>query len=614
MRGLGLVAVGVVCTLILCLYLITYFSSDDVPRDVKATVLISWVLGFIGMILLPYDISLALTDATPGRGAADKNDLSLPWSCLYWTTFFWSWVVLPLQHNYHTSGAFTVRSKVKDALKRTLRYYTFIVLAGVVYIVYTAVSESAEIGAVYALTMALGNTYGVLLFVVLAGSGMVALPKHLWNLSDLDLSLRRVRIAAGRGELKVLDAQHELNEVKAEVLSLRGNSNEADSDAPVQQLRALLGAESASSGTAVKEEAYLVELHVRLKTCILRKKTCDQSWRKLQDDAWELEEAMEARDGLRSMETAGQRRVWCFETVCKWCVTHKRFALRMISLELILCSFVLLWCEILIPTSKNSPIGYIIGVYKGSAADALTVQAYASVVIIYMTACAYFTLFTLGLGWEYSLVGPRRSPLTALIFNGEYATRIQFSICYNFLLLSHTDRLGTASGDGSPTGFQTIMEKMETTPLLGADVNTYVPVTMVLIAVLTYFQLYERMLNMVPGWELDDYAGTGAEEEEEKVRMGKMLLASAKRKGRSSTVMQSGLSSSPSRTRTAVDISEMKITSYNRLLPSDADELGDGGSSELTAVCNPLGGLAVDDDDDEEEEGEVFSGGRYSNL
>ena len=145
--------------------------------------------------------------------------------------------------------------------------------------------------------------------------------------------------------------------------------------------------------------------------------------------------------------------------------------------------------------------------------------------------------------------------------------------------------------------------------------NTYVPVTMVLIAVLTYFQLYERMLNMVPGWELDDYAGTGAEEEEEKVRMGKMLLASAKRKGRSSTVMQSGLSSSPSRTRTAVDISEMKITSYNRLLPSDADELGDGGSSELTAVCNPLGGLAVDDDDDdEEEEGEVFSGGRYSNL
>jgi hypothetical protein len=44
---------------IVCFFLIRYYKGHMVTWDVSITVYISWVLGFAGILLLPYDLSVA---------------------------------------------------------------------------------------------------------------------------------------------------------------------------------------------------------------------------------------------------------------------------------------------------------------------------------------------------------------------------------------------------------------------------------------------------------------------------------------------------------------------------------------------------------------------------
>ena len=65
-------------------------------------------------------------------------------------------------------------------------------VAGVLYIVIkvsvSAVSPSEVIGFL----MALGNTYGVLLIILLMGNGLVGLPRKLWLLGNPESELLRL--------------------------------------------------------------------------------------------------------------------------------------------------------------------------------------------------------------------------------------------------------------------------------------------------------------------------------------------------------------------------------------------------------------------------------------
>lgn len=45
--------------LIVIMALIRYYQGPKVTMDVSITVFLSWVLGFAGILLLPYDLSVA---------------------------------------------------------------------------------------------------------------------------------------------------------------------------------------------------------------------------------------------------------------------------------------------------------------------------------------------------------------------------------------------------------------------------------------------------------------------------------------------------------------------------------------------------------------------------
>lgn len=99
-----------------------------------------------------------------------------------------------------------------------------------------------------------------------------------------------------------------------------------------------------------------------------------------------------------------------------------------------LMSLLILWCEMLMSSQVDSPIGLLMTAYDYQQSSSVMVQAVSFVVLMYMSMCTYWPLFRLNIGWAYQLQGPQQSSPFSLIFNAEYLSRLQFTIGYNFLM------------------------------------------------------------------------------------------------------------------------------------------------------------------------------------
>jgi hypothetical protein len=75
---LELVVAEFIILAIVCFFLIRYYKGKMVTFDVAAVVYLSWVLGFAGILLLPYDISVAVVDGNKSL------TLDHVWNFIYW--------------------------------------------------------------------------------------------------------------------------------------------------------------------------------------------------------------------------------------------------------------------------------------------------------------------------------------------------------------------------------------------------------------------------------------------------------------------------------------------------------------------------------------------------
>lgn len=131
----------------------------------------------------------------------------------------------------------------------------------------------------------------------------------------------------------------------------------------------------------------------------------------------------------------------CYFKVYKfWITTCYKPTCRIGAVITAFFSIIILWCEMVMASNLESPIGYMMGAYHSDKAPAVIVQAVAFIALAYMSVCVYWTLFRINIGWYYRLLGPQLSAPSSLIFNAEYLSRIQFALGYNFLLCLNVDQ------------------------------------------------------------------------------------------------------------------------------------------------------------------------------
>ncbi len=76
--AIDLIATEFVILSVVCGALIQHYKSPLVTPDVTTSVYISWVLGFAAVLLLPYDLSLALVSGN------QNESLVHLWAWVYW--------------------------------------------------------------------------------------------------------------------------------------------------------------------------------------------------------------------------------------------------------------------------------------------------------------------------------------------------------------------------------------------------------------------------------------------------------------------------------------------------------------------------------------------------
>lgn len=286
------------------------------------------------------------------------------------------------------------------------------------------------------------------------------------------------------------------------------------------------------------------------------------------------------------------------------------------SLVLGVGSVLILWSEMVMASKLQSPIGFLMGAYELDLAKPVLVQAVAFLVLAYMSMCTYWTLFRLNIGWSYRLQGPQLSPPSSLIFNAEYLSRLQFALGYNFLLCINVSRSGQ-------TAFRQLMQNIEIIPVFGTSFTVYVPIIMIIIALITFFDGLPRMLaflgvdseesvygagnclscwpNKVSGDEMD--AGLL-----EKYNNGKQIVANELRQAaqrqenfnRSRTVLNSkptGQNSTNSSSLGSVPIVMKESVVRNPFLSSLSDKSSKPKYSNLEMGSPPPSSLEDDDDE-----------------
>ena len=95
---------------------------------------------------------------------------------------------------YHSSGHFSVADKLRHGLRKNILAGVLAFLLSIVYVIFNVATGNGSFSQVIGFMMAMGNTYGVLIIIVLMGNGLVGLPKRLWQLTDIEGELIRYYI------------------------------------------------------------------------------------------------------------------------------------------------------------------------------------------------------------------------------------------------------------------------------------------------------------------------------------------------------------------------------------------------------------------------------------
>lgn len=86
-----IVAVQIVLALLYVAYLIFQYSLPSVTPAVKILVYLTWLLSFIIVVLLPYDVYHSLqSDYT----------MSVVWKVIYYSIFVLTWLLLPIAQEF----------------------------------------------------------------------------------------------------------------------------------------------------------------------------------------------------------------------------------------------------------------------------------------------------------------------------------------------------------------------------------------------------------------------------------------------------------------------------------------------------------------------------------
>lgn len=438
------IGIAAIITQIVLFYHIEKNSINSISSFISYIfVWIGWLNCFSTPLILSVDIN---------NDFDDKSNI-LIWKYIYWTNFILSYIAIPLISEYLVSGAFTKLRKIKLSIKSQVKYYLYVSVILIIGIVYLIIIKKFNAKSFLGLLQGIGNLISMFLMIYLLGIGLIEIPRKFWYKGNYKLMLDYYHYRA----FVVVD---EYDDAYSSYVTLAHSINNIDDNNNykeyVSMMKNNINTQKKNNKEDKKNKTYLdledlEKMNGNLKILDHQVRSSYSRLNKIVDRITEIE-----------------------------CQTNyfKNYMYKFLSIIMIFMSIFILLCEATIGINKFSFMSNVI--------------KYKPIILIpifigYISYCIYSTLFQIESFKMYKLTH-KHSSLYSLLFMTSIMMILSPAICYNFLFLLHKS---------SNTAFGMVLGDIHRLPFIGNIFNTYFPIFIVIICIMTFFNIDQSIIKIL---------------------------------------------------------------------------------------------------------------------
>ena len=218
----------VVAIMVITFLMVYRYMRKGVQIFVYFSVYVGWILGFVILATLPFDIYTTSTfrEDSPSDTMQFYRDFTQwNWKISYLMTFVLTWFIFPFFMVYVVRGEFSIgRKLLMTCLYNLVSYIIYLVLIAilipVVFVLINKNRKKSEKVGIFDVCYILSTVYGLLLIVFLMSYGMVAFPQSLWKRSSYRSRIKYLLYHISIIEEKLNDLRIELSIVIKDLESL----------------------------------------------------------------------------------------------------------------------------------------------------------------------------------------------------------------------------------------------------------------------------------------------------------------------------------------------------------------------------------------------------------
>lgn len=440
------------------------------------------------------------------------------WRTVYWTMQCLTWLVMPMMQSYIKAGDFTIKGKLKSALIDNAIYYgSYLFICGIL-LIYLALKPGIDLDwpKLKAIASSASNTWGLFLLVLLLGYALVEVPRKLWNNSNYSYVLNHAYFKAAKLSSDKAEAEESVDDV---LESLQAMSLAVKSSHPLHpnletilqkipiELKERMNRRFLPDDTPMDcpSEKAFVRIHKQVIKALQVLQRTETQWNILVERIFSLEDIMKnlnSRDRMFKHTFDNPRNKFIrflYNSTVEWywkCFLFKYYKKSLAVMAGIL-SVAVVWSEVTF--FNKSPVlsifANIVNVSKKNY-DYLTIEILSTVVILYLSYCAYSTVLKIKLLNLYYLAPHHQTNEYSLIFSGMMLSRLTPPLCLNFLGLIHMDS-HIIKKQVLETHYTQIMGHMDVIAIISDGFNVYFPMAILAFCLATYFSIGSRILSML---------------------------------------------------------------------------------------------------------------------
>lgn len=499
--AMGLLAISIVGLLFISAFTVLLqlrYARRNIPWIVHLVTFIAWCLAFSMCVILPVDMQNESKDA-----------LIIYWRLAYWVAFFFCWAVVPFVQEFYDSGGFTTGDKVKQSIRINLIFY---LVAGLVLgslVAWIAISTGITLSELPSFVICLSTTFGLTLFTLAVGYGLVELPRTIWYRADramrrsyLFFRLGALHTYAGEEQDKMQQTATLAKKLEREFTTAKNTefaayAAEVVRRCPKPECYKFL---NISPTRPIEEVKVIDRIKVKRHHEITRADLIALNTlaighgRKLrisEADFTDLVAELEQNEIFSAYSSNNTSTVAVVPMnlqgnsfVRLWFLFRVRYGpifLRIAAIILAICSVTVLWMELTlaVPTPL-SPLALLT-----SAVGNRPLLMYFTMIIpvSFIVLCTFYSIFVLRISSFYHMHSGGRTGPVSILHNASFMLRLMPPMAYNFFLLTNVKE----------NAFFEIIGAMKVIPVLGSKFHIYFPSVILLYSLATLFNWFARV-------------------------------------------------------------------------------------------------------------------------